>query len=165
MTADNQQLLDLLRLMPSAGVIVDGENIVGTNPEAVDLTGIPRNRLVGAPLADLVVTEQIPDIEALLRVKDEKIGRKPIRLGAGLTPLELRSKRMSERLVVVSMRSMASEHLLSAQAGGPLTHDAVTGLPNRYHLLEQLHHRLSAVPAKPLAIIAIWTDKGCPSLR
>ena len=158
MTIESQKLVDLLRMIPAAAVIVDQGNIIGTNPECIELTGIPRNRLVGSPLADLVVHEHQKDIDILFSVDDAHINHRAVRLANGLTPLELASKRITDRLVIVTMRSMASEHLLSAKAGGPLTHDSVTGLPNRHHLLEQLHQRLAAVPAKPIAIIAIWID-------
>ncbi len=158
MTIESQKLVDLLRMMPAAAVIIDEGNIIGTNPECIELTGIPRNRLVGTPLADLLVPEQQREVDILLNVEENALVHRSVRLANGLNPLEFSSKRLTDRLVIVSMRSMASEHMLSAQAGGPLTHDSVTGLPNRYHLLEQLHQRLAAVPAKPIAIIAIWID-------
>ena len=73
-------------------------------------------------------------------------------------PLQLTMRRISDRLVVVSARSTATEHQLSAAARGALTHDAVTGLANRYFVLEELHRRLHRASAQPMALIAVWID-------
>jgi diguanylate cyclase (GGDEF)-like protein len=84
--------------------------------------------------------------------------RAEVRLSAGFRPLELTSRAVSGRLSLVAVRSMAREVELSALAGGVLTHDQVTGLPNRYYLLEELHRRLTAPVGRPLACVAIWVD-------
>ena len=158
MAAESERLLDLLRSVPVACVVVDQGTIVGANEEAVEETAIPRVRLVGSPLAELVLPEHQRRIEPLLRASSGALVRAEVRLSAGFRPLELTSRAVSDRVSLVAVRSMAREVELSALAGGVLTHDQVTGLPNRYYLLEELHRRLTAPVGRPLACVAIWVD-------
>ena len=158
MAAESERLLELLRSVPVACLVVDEGTIVGANDEAVEETAIPRVRLVGAPLGDLVLPEHQRRIEPLLRATSGALVRAEVRLSAGFRPLELTSRAVSGRLSLVAVRSMAREVELSALAGGVLTHDQVTGLPNRYYLLEELHRRLTAPVGRPLACVAIWVD-------
>ncbi len=156
--ADAVQIADVLRFAPGACVVLENGVIRGANTEAVDVTGIPRKRLVGAPLAELVIAEtQIP-VADFLSSPNPELRVMPVRLATGLTPIELSARRISNSILVVGIRRMDLEHQLSAVAGGELTHDQVTGLPNRYHLLEQLHHRLTTPSPQPLAVIALWID-------
>ncbi len=156
--ADAEQIAEVLRYAPGACVVLENGVIRGANSEAVETTGIPRKRLVGAPLADLVITEtQIPLADFLSSSKSEPLTM-PVRLASGMMPIELSVRRVSDAVLVVGLRRMELEHQLSAIAGGELTHDQVTGLPNRFHLLEQLHHRLNTQSPQPLAIIALWID-------
>jgi diguanylate cyclase (GGDEF)-like protein len=156
--AESERLLDLLRSVPVACLVVDEGTIVGANEEAIEETGIPRVRLVGSPLTDLVLPEHQRRIDPLLRPSSGALVRAEVRLSAGFRPLELTSRAVSSRLSLVAVRSMAREVELSALAGGVLTHDQVTGLPNRYYLLEELHRRLTTPVGRPLACVAIWVD-------
>ncbi len=155
---DAEEIAEVLRFAPGACVVLENGVIRGANAEAIDTTGIPRKRLVGTPLTELVVTEtQVPLAEFLSSSKTD-VRAMPVRLASGMTPLELSIRRVSHAIVVVGLRRMDLEHQLSAIAGGELTHDQITGLPNRFHLLEQLHHRLTTVSPQPLAVIALWID-------
>lgn len=158
MATDADKITDLLRYSPGACVIVEDGIVKGANSEAIDVSRVPRNRLVGAPLADLVVDEGQELVGALLAAAGDGLSHCQVRLAAGLTPMELVGRRLSNRLRIVSIRHMEVEHAMSALAGGELTHDAVTGLPDRYHILEKLHERLSMSPSQPLALIAVWID-------
>lgn len=158
MAAETDRLTELLRLVPGACLAVDGPTVVAANDEAVDVCGVPRSKLVGVALGDLVLVEHQRAVQRLLIDFDGGVGRTEVRLSWGLRPLELTVRRISPRSALVGVRSMAREIELSAAAGGLLTHDPVTGLPNRHYVLEELHQRLQAPVVRPLACIAIWVD-------
>lgn len=158
MVAEAEKIADVLRYVPGGCLIVDDGVIRGANDEAVDVMGIPRARLVGSPLPELAVTEMQFGLSRFLDEAKERVGHHRFRLAAGLTPIELSSRRLTGSIVIVGARVMELEHQMSALAGGDLTHDQVTGLPNRYHVLEQLHQRLKTGSTRPLALIAIWID-------
>jgi diguanylate cyclase (GGDEF)-like protein len=143
--------------MPGAAFILDGDEIRAVNRDLPLLFGIPRARIAGAPLTDLVVPEQQSGLEQTVH-RLESSDACSIRLASNFQPIQLTLRRISERLVVVSARSTEIEHQLSAAARGPLTHDAVTGLANRYFVLEELHRRLHRSGAQPMALIAVWID-------
>ncbi|MEZ5379468.1 MAG: diguanylate cyclase [Acidimicrobiales bacterium] len=156
--ADAEQIAEVLRYAPGACVVLENGVIRGANAEAVDTTGIPRKRLVGSPLSELIIPEtQVPVADFLSSARPE-VHAMPVRLAAGMMPLELSARRINDAVIVVGLRRMELEHQLSAIAGGDLTHDQITGLPNRFHLLEQLHHRLTTQSPQPLAVIALWID-------
>ncbi len=155
---DAERIADVLRFSPIACVVVEDGVIKGANAEAIDVSRVPRGRLVGSPLSELVVEESTAEVERLLAGAGESLINGRVRLAAGLVPIELTTRRISARLQIVSMRHMQVEHEMSALAGGELTHDAITGLPDRYHVLEKLHDRLTVAPTSPLALIAIWID-------
>ena len=157
-TAEADRLLELMRAVPGAALLVDGGIVVAANNEVVEVTAIPRGALVGAPLADLVLPEHRRRVEQLLGGVGDTTGHAEVRLSVGFKAIELAARRLSDRVAVVGVRSMAREIELSAMAGGLLTHDPVTGLPNRYYLLEELYQRLHAAQRRPLACIAIWVD-------
>ncbi len=157
MADDAEWLTALLRCMPGAAMILDGHEIKAVNADLPLLFGIPRSRIAGAPLSDLVLPEQqaglITCIDNL-----ESSDAYAIRLASSFMPLALTLRRISDRLVVVSARSTEVEHQLSSSARGALTHDAVTGLANRHVVLEELHRRLHRGSVQPMAIIAVWVD-------
>ncbi len=158
MPSDAERIAEILRYSPGACVVLENGVVRGANAEAVEVTGIPRQRLVGVPLAELVINEfQLPLTESLAASRPTSSSL-AVRLAAGLAPLELTMRRISDSVIVTGLRRMDLEHQLSALAGGELTHDQVTGLPNRLHLLEQLHHRLTTASPQPLAVIALWID-------
>ena len=72
--------------------------------------------------------------------------------------MELLARAVGDDLVMVGIRSMAAEHRYSAQAGGALTHDVVTGFPDHFHVLSQLDERLAVPNRKPLALLGLWID-------
>ncbi len=158
MPTDAEQIADILRFNPGACVVVEDGIIKGANAEAIDVSRIPRNRLVGAPLSDFVVDDAKTEIESLLNHEGEGLKVSHVRMAAGLKPIELVSRRLSPRLQVVALRHMDLEHRMSALAGGHLTHDKATGMPDRFHVLENLYDRLTLTPGQPLALIAIWID-------
>jgi diguanylate cyclase (GGDEF)-like protein len=156
--AEAEKIADVLRYVPGACLIVQDGIVRGANEDAVGIMGIPRARLVGTPLPELTVPEMQVGLARFLDETKEVVTRHRFRLAVGLTPIELSSRRLTDSIIIVGARVMELEHQMSALAGGELTHDQVTGLPNRYHVLEQLHQRLGAGPARPLALIAIWID-------
>ncbi|MGH1504730.1 MAG: GGDEF domain-containing protein [Acidimicrobiales bacterium] len=158
MTNDAERITDILRYSPGACLIVDDGVVKGANSEAISVTRIPRNRLVGAELAEIMVDEHQERVHNLLSTIDAGVGHAETRLSHGLIPLHLSARRLSSRLVIIGVRHMELEHRLSAEAGGDLTHDAVTGLPDRFHVLEKLHERLTIATNQPLALIGIWVD-------
>ena len=158
MAAEAEKLVELLHIVPVGCLVVEGGTVIAANDDAVDETGIPRGRLVGTPLADLVLPEHQRRVDQVLAGGAGGAARAEVRLSAGFRPLELTSRLLPSGHSVVAVRSMTREVELSAMAGGVLTHDQVTGLPNRYYLLEELHRRLHAPVARPLALLAIWVD-------
>ncbi|MDA3041396.1 MAG: diguanylate cyclase [Actinomycetota bacterium] len=158
MATETEKIADVLRYVPGACLIVQDGVVLGANEDAIGVFGIPRARLVGAPLPELTVPEMQFGLARFLDEAKDVVSRHRFRLAAGLTPIELSSRRLSDSIVILGARIMELEHQMSALAGGELTHDQVTGLPNRYHVLEQLHQRLGAANARSLAIIAIWID-------
>ena len=158
MTVDADRMLAVLRAMPGAGVLTEGGVIVAANAEAVEATGVAQSRLVGALLADLVLAEHQRRVLKLLAGSGPDLTRAEVRLAAGLRPVELVARRLTPRVALVTVRSMEREMELSAAAGGALTHDPVTGLPNRYYVLEELYQRLRSPAARPLSCVAVWVD-------
>ena len=72
-----------------------------------------------------------------------------VRLARTLGPIELTARKLPDELLLVGVRSMATEHYYSALAGAELTHDPLTGFANRYHVLSHLQQRLSGSPRTP----------------
>lgn len=158
MSADGPSEAQLIRYWPGGCMILADGVVTAVNDEAVETTGIPRGRLLGVALADLLVPDFVPAWLALLAQAGPSIRSIPVRLAKGLNPLELSLRAMPGDVVAVAVRSMATEHHYSALARSDLTHDPVTGFPNRYHVLGQLHERITAPHQNPLALIGLWID-------
>ena len=156
--SDSERLADILRYTPGGCLLLDQGEIKGANAEAVAVTGIPRDRMIGSSLAELAIDEQQTSIARSVEDATDSVSSARMRLSAGLRPIELSLRRLNRSLIVAGVRSLAVEHELSALAAGELTHDEVTGLPNRYHVLEQLQRRLLLPNTKPLALIGLWID-------
>jgi diguanylate cyclase (GGDEF)-like protein len=163
MPAEIERYAEVLSLSPIGCLLVEQGIIRKANSEAIETMGIPSDRLLGVPLAELLVPEyEAACLDLLHRATNETdTGTKsePVRLARGLAPMELMARGMSDELVMVGVRSMSNEHYYSAQAGGALTHDTVTGFPDHYHVLSQLHERLAAPHKKPLALMCLWIDE------
>ncbi|MDH3294133.1 MAG: diguanylate cyclase [Acidimicrobiia bacterium] len=159
MPADFDAHRDLLSCAPVGCLLLDDGVIVAVNDQAIATMAIPRERLEGVALAELLV----PDFEDSYSAFVDRLGEGPaslsVRLAAGLAPLELRARRVAAGRLIVAVRSMEREHHYSAMAGGDLTHDVVTGLPNHFHVLSQLHQRLTAPKRLPMAIMCLWVDE------
>lgn len=158
MVVEAEKLTDVLRFVPGACLVIDDGVVRGANDDAIGVLAIPRRRLIGVPLPELAVSEMQLDITKFIDRSAEAVTHQQIRLATGLIPIELSARRVSDSLVICGARRMDLEHQMSALAGGELTHDQVTGLPNRYHVLAQLYDRLGSKNAQPLALIAIWID-------
>ncbi len=158
MALDAKKLTNVLRYVPGACLLVEGGTIKGANGEAIGVSGIPRHHLVGVSLEELIIDDDKDAVRSCLASQTEGVRRLSTRLSAGLVPIELAFRRVNGQIAMVGVRSMAFEHELSAQSAAELTHDPITGLPNRHHVLERLHGRLVATPAQPLALIGIWID-------
>jgi diguanylate cyclase (GGDEF)-like protein len=129
------------------------------NDLAVATMVIPRGRLVGVPLAELLVPDYEDAYNKFMAAVGEKTERLSVRLAAGLAPIELSARLLPDGKHVVGVRSLETEHHYSAMAGGDLTHDAITGLPNHFHVLSQLNRRLTAPKRLPMAIMCLWVDE------
>lgn len=159
MSAEVERYAELLRVMPGGCLIVSDGVIQAANDEAVETTGIPLGRLLGIALADLLIPEFQPAWTNALAEAGDSTRSVVVRLARALTPLELSIRRLGPSLVAVATRSMAADYHYSALAGADLTHDPVTGFPNRYHLLSQLNDRMHAPQRTPLALIGLWIDE------
>lgn len=149
----------LLSHAPFGCLIVEGEVIQQVNTEAVEVTGIPRERLIGVSLGDLLMPEFAPALRSLLDRVGPSTTSARVRLARALAPLELSARALDDDLTVIAVRSLETEHHYSALACGDLTHDQVTGFPNRYHLLSLLDQKIRATPRNPLALIGLWIDE------
>jgi PAS domain S-box-containing protein len=131
MTADIERYEGLLSMAPLGCLLLESGIIQRANPEAVETMGIPAHRMIGVPLSELLVPDHE---ESLLELLDHAVNEplvqtrtRPVRLARGLAPMELLARALTDEVVLIGVRSMASEHRYSAQAGGALTHDLVTG--------------------------------------
>lgn len=157
--APPEAYLDLVRLTP-VGCLLLAEGVVrAVNADALAVTGIPEPRLVGVELAELLLPELQNAWRELVGEAAPAIRVQRTRLAANLTPVELTVRRLAPGWVVVGIRSTAPEHHYSALAGAELTHDPVSGLANRHHVLSLLHHRMTTADRTPLALIGLWIDE------
>ncbi len=159
MAKNADTLTELMKAAPIATLIVEDGVVLGVSNEAVQVLGVPRDRLLGVELVEFMVPELSQPVATALGGANGTLSTVETRLGVNLAPVELSLRQVSRRTVAVGVRSLQRDHELSAVAGGDLTHDLVTKLPNRYHILEQLHHRLGAPRPMPLAVIAAWIDE------
>lgn len=157
--SDAERLADILRYAPGGCILIDNGEIKGVNAEATAITGIPRSRLIGTPLIEIAVDEHQGHVQRAVESASDTVSMVRMRLASGLVPLELSLRRLNRTLTLVGVRSVSAEHALSAASGGALTHDEVTGLPDRHHILEQLQHRLTLPQVQPLALVAVWIDE------
>jgi len=159
MPADYDANKDLLRFAPMGCLLVENGEILSANDLALATMAIPRERLVGVPLAELVVPDYEDTYNEFIAAIEERFERVSIRLAAGLAPIELSGRALGDGKFVIGVRSMETEHHYSAMAGGDLTHDTITGLPNHFHVLSQLNQRLTAPKRLPMAIMCLWVDE------
>ena len=159
MPADFDANKDLLRFAPMGCLLVENGEILSANDLALATMAIPRERLVGVPLAELLVPDYEDAYNEFIAAIEERFERVRIRLAAGLAPIELSGRALGDGKFVIGVRSMETEHHYSAMAGGDLTHDTITGLPNHFHVLSQLNQRLTAPKRLPMAIMCLWVDE------
>ncbi len=159
MSSSRELFAELLDKSPSGCLLLEGGVIKQVNTVAIEVMGIPRQRMIGVPLAELLVPEYEEACVDLLQRVGDRPESEPVRLAAGLAPVELTAKSLDDGVTVVSVRSMANEHYYSAQASGALTHDLTTGLPSHYHVLSNLNAELASSRRKPLALLCLWVDE------
>ena len=159
MPADGQSPDELIRWWPGPCILVGDGVIRAVNDEAVETMGIPSGRLLGVPLADLLIPEFVSAWSRALDSATPTVQSVAVRLARGLTPLELTLRAQPTGMVAVALRSMATDFHYSALAGAELTHDPVTGFPNRYYVLSQLHDRITSPQRTPLALVGLWIDE------
>ncbi len=156
----NTELSQFVELAPMGCVVVDSAGqVTHANDLAVAASGIPTERLVGAPLAELVIPETQKTVTEALASASEELKTVTTRLCAGLRPIELGVRSVSSSQAIVSFRDVTDEFELSAKAGADLTHDQLTGLPDQYFVLSELTQRLSTSKAKPQALLCVWIDE------
>lgn len=150
---------ELLRYWPGGSMIVGDGVVLAANDDAVAVTGIPRDRLVGTPLAELLLPDFVSLWTDALNGAGPETTSVPVRLARAFAPLELSIRKQPDSFSVVHVRSMAIEYHFSAKACAELTHDQVTGFPNRFQVLAQLHDRIVDPKNTPLAILGLWIDE------
>jgi diguanylate cyclase (GGDEF)-like protein len=162
MSAELERYRELLAAAPLGCLLVEGGTVREANAEALETLGIPEDRMLGVELAELLLPDFAEACAGLLdRVAaSPEAGSvsEPVRLARGLAPIELRARSLADGWAMVGVRCMAAEHKYSAQAGGALTHDLVTGFPDHFHVLSQLDDRLSAPNRRPMALLCLWID-------
>ncbi len=154
--ADNHA--DVLRYTPGACMLVHQGVILAANTEAVDTVGLALGQLIGIDFRDIIVGDFRSQVVGALDDADTDTTTLRTRLALGLRPVELTLRRLPDDKTIVGLRSTESEYHYSALAQGDLTHDQLTGLANRFHLLEQLQERMQARTRAPLAVIGLWVD-------
>lgn len=159
MTGNEQTIDQLLDELPTGCLLVDDGVVQRANAIAVAVMGIPIDRLTGVALAELLVPEFEDRCSDLLARVGPTPESEPVRLAAGLAPVEFTARRLGSGSCLVGVRSMANEHYFSAQAAGSLTHDLTTGLPSHYHVLSELHSQLLSGGRRPLALLCLWVDE------
>ncbi len=155
---DPDQLADFLAIQPSPSLVVRDGAVTAANQEAIEVLGIPSGRLIGAPFLELFIPELVEPVAEALADTLPLLRRFRVRLNRGLAPIELSIRSLDGETALVGVRDVAFEHELSAAGGGSLTHDPVTALPNRFHLLERLNSHLTAPNAQPVALLGLWID-------
>lgn len=163
MAAETDKYYDLVRWSPYGVLLLVSGVIQAANDDAVETMGIPKGRLLGVALADLLLPQFEASWSEILEGASAKTATLDVRLSRALAPVELGIRELEPNVQVVSVRSRDDEYRYSALAAGDLTHDQVTGLPNRYQLLTQMQDRVAAPNAAPLALVALWVD-DLPSL-
>ncbi|MGF1597459.1 MAG: GGDEF domain-containing protein [Acidimicrobiales bacterium] len=160
MTAEVEKYASLLRLAPFGCLVVIDGVVKAANTEAIEVTGVPLGRLLGVELRDLLVPEFHEPCDDALAGANGTTRRLAVRLARALAPVELnvRASADNENVAIVGVRSMESEYRLSARSAGELTHDQVTGLPDRYQLLSLFHERMNVPRRSTLALVALWVD-------
>ena len=183
MTADLNSYQYLMQSTPGGCLLLQDGVVLLANPEGAETLGVPSDRLVGQPLGEFFIPRFAQlYAEAVSRAQSEgghRTHRATVRMVTDLAPVELTLRRLRPNpparslpdavgrtvapddrsaLVVVGVRSMEAEYRLSAQAAGALTHDVATGLPDHFHVLTQLHHRLRSSSPKGTALLLVWLD-------
>ena len=155
---DPDQLADFLSVQPAASLVVIDGAVTATNQEAIEVLGIPSARLIGAPFVELFVPELAEPVAAALADTLPLLRAFRVRLNRGFIPVEVTVRSLDGHTALVSVRDLTFEHELSAAGNGSLTHDPITSLPNRYHLLERLNSHLTAPNTQPVALLGLWID-------
>jgi diguanylate cyclase (GGDEF)-like protein len=163
MTVDIERFQPLLDLAPGGCLLVEDGVVKRSNAEAVAILGIPSRRLADQPLDEFLIPRFEPVLNEMILSAttdaERKAHRSEVRLARDLAPIELVARATgAPGLLAVGVRSMETEHHYSAQAGGSLTHDATTGLPDHLHVLTQLHQRLEGSESKGASLIGVWID-------
>ncbi len=159
MTASTDRYAEVLKHLPGACLLVDGGMVVGANGEVPDVTGIPTGRLIGVSFEEFVVPEHQARWRRLASATDATPATTGVRLMADLAPVELTARRLPDGRLYVAVRSTWPEHYYSALGRAELTHDPLTGLANRFHLLTQLQERLNDRANRHLALVGLWIDE------
>ncbi len=159
MSAEAERYTELVGLVPGGCLVVSSGVIEAVNTEVVAITGIPEYRMQGVTLSELLMPEFEPVWRTAMANAGQEVTRLAVRLSGTLLPVELSLRRAPDDCLIVGLRATVAEHHYSALAGAELTHDPVTGLANRYHLLSLFHHRVNAADRSPLALIGLWIDE------
>ncbi|HWJ93833.1 MAG TPA: MASE3 domain-containing protein, partial [Telluria sp.] len=143
----------LMEAAPDAIVMSDARGrIAMMNACAESLFGVPRRAAAGIPVEALVPPDEGSDEVACRRAHGDPF------------PAEVRRSRVSssgEELDIAIVRDLSERRKLEKALLEQLTHDALTGLPNRRRILEALAEAIAAarVGGHMLAVLVFDIDQ------
>ena len=122
--------------------------ITDVNPAACQLVGRSREDLVGRPTLDLVAPDQRAKVADMVRAGDESPYESALVHKAGhRLPVELMGRTMThqgERVRMTIVRDIRERYAAQEHIRYLAHHDALTGLPNRASLMDDLSHLIAA---------------------
>ncbi|WP_313074471.1 EAL domain-containing protein [Melaminivora sp.] len=139
-----------------------GGTILDCNEAMLRLTGYRRTELLGRPLTDFILPEYQPLVLAYTADRREDLYEVGIRHAQGhCVLLEVMGKTMPQAAGgyrVVVARDNTERRQAQARADFLTLHDALTGLPNRHHLMQHLAHTLTEAQARASRVALLFID-------
>ncbi|ARN18952.1 putative bifunctional diguanylate cyclase/phosphodiesterase [Piscinibacter gummiphilus] len=138
------------------GVITD------VNPAACQLVGFPPEELVGMRTLDIVAADQRAKVSDMIRAGNETPYESALVHKSGLRlPVELMGRSMThkgERVRMTIVRDIRERYAAQEHIRYLAHHDALTGLPNRVSLMEDLSHQIAAARRSDSQFALLFID-------